>query len=356
MTRFGRVLLVIVAVAFGIRVAYVAIAKAGPCPVVLPGGSAVRQHRRASACGATRSSTTRKRTTWPPVTASTSRSRPFTHPGEKSPPAADHPPLTVFVLDAGVVAHRPRAALVGDQGAAARSRARAPVHDGAARHAARCPGRPARPACRRRHGRARRGRDRGGESEHLGQRRARDVGDAHRADGRRRAARCALVARSAELAARRGGRSAVRARRRSPASSSLLLVPLLAVVVACTLPRAVGRALEAGAGRGRRRARRDRAVGGLQPRALPRPHVRLDERRSHARRRELRRGVPRAARRASGRSSCAADPPPGDQSQVVERAAPPRARLHEGPCVPSSARRARARGPDVEPLSTRSTW
>ena len=40
-TRFGRVLLVIVAVAFGVRVAYVAIAKAGPCPVVLADGTRV---------------------------------------------------------------------------------------------------------------------------------------------------------------------------------------------------------------------------------------------------------------------------------------------------------------------------
>ena len=45
MSRFGRVLLVIVAVAFGIRVAYVAIAKAGPCPLVLADALTARRTR-----------------------------------------------------------------------------------------------------------------------------------------------------------------------------------------------------------------------------------------------------------------------------------------------------------------------
>ncbi len=97
MTRFGRVLLVIVAVAFGIRVAYVAIAKAGPCPVVLADGT--RAGSSPSSCvkgdelfyNAEANSVAGGHGFVEPFSA-------FIHPGEKPPPAADHPPLTVFVL------------------------------------------------------------------------------------------------------------------------------------------------------------------------------------------------------------------------------------------------------------------
>jgi len=113
-----------------------------------------------------------------------------------------------------------------------------------------------------------RGCDRGHQSQHVGQRRARDVGDGHRADRHRCTARRALVARPAELEARRGGRSAVWGRRacphRVPAARALARRRRRVFVAG-----AVGRAAEAGIGDRRRRARGDRAVGGLQSRALP---------------------------------------------------------------------------------------
>ncbi|MDQ1476207.1 MAG: hypothetical protein QOE62_1436 [Actinomycetota bacterium] len=97
MTRFGRVLLVIVAVAFGIRVAYVAIAKAGPCPVVLADGKQVGSSPSSCLRGdelfynAEANYVAAGHGFQEPLSA-------FTHPGEKPPPAADHPPLTVLVL------------------------------------------------------------------------------------------------------------------------------------------------------------------------------------------------------------------------------------------------------------------
>ncbi|HEY5170799.1 MAG TPA: phospholipid carrier-dependent glycosyltransferase [Acidimicrobiia bacterium] len=97
MTRFGRVLLVIVAVAFGVRVAYVAIAKAGPCPVVLPGGA--RFGSTPSKCERGDEIFYNSEANY--VADGHGFNEPFaalTNPGEKSPPAADHPPLTLFVL------------------------------------------------------------------------------------------------------------------------------------------------------------------------------------------------------------------------------------------------------------------
>ena len=97
MTRFGRVLLVIVAVAFGVRVAYVAIAKEGPCPVVLADGTRVGSSPSKCVRGdelfynAEANYVADGHGFKEPLSA-------FTHPGEKPPPAADHPPLTVFVL------------------------------------------------------------------------------------------------------------------------------------------------------------------------------------------------------------------------------------------------------------------
>jgi 4-amino-4-deoxy-L-arabinose transferase-like glycosyltransferase len=96
-TRFGRVLLVIVAVAFGVRVAYVAIAKAGPCPVVLPGGA--RFGSTESKCERGDEIFYNSEANY--VADGHGFNEPFaalTDPGGKSPPAADHPPLTVFVL------------------------------------------------------------------------------------------------------------------------------------------------------------------------------------------------------------------------------------------------------------------
>lgn len=96
-TRFGRVLLVIVAVAFGIRVAYVAIAKAGPCPIVLADGTRVGS----SPSSCLRGDELFYNSEANYVAAGHGFNEPlsaFTHPGEKPPPAADHPPLTVVVL------------------------------------------------------------------------------------------------------------------------------------------------------------------------------------------------------------------------------------------------------------------
>jgi hypothetical protein len=96
-TRFGRVLLVIIAVAFGIRVAYVAIAKAGPCVVVVNGrrlGSSPSKCLRGDELfyNAESDYLANGHGFNEPLTA-------YTHPeAKKPPPAADHPPLTVVVL------------------------------------------------------------------------------------------------------------------------------------------------------------------------------------------------------------------------------------------------------------------
>ena len=96
-TRFGRVLLVIVAVAFGIRVAYVAIAKAGPCPLVLADGRQVGS----SPSKCLRGDELFYNAEANYVAAGHGFNEPlsaFIHPGVSPPPAADHPPLTVVVL------------------------------------------------------------------------------------------------------------------------------------------------------------------------------------------------------------------------------------------------------------------
>jgi len=96
-TRFGRVLLVIVAVAFGVRVAYVGIAKAGPCRVYGPNGVVVGSSPSKCERGdelfynAESNYVAKGHGFNEPLSA-------FFHPGEKPPPAADHPPLTVLVL------------------------------------------------------------------------------------------------------------------------------------------------------------------------------------------------------------------------------------------------------------------
>ena len=152
-------------------------------------------------------------------------------------------------VDPGLVARRARPVRRGDQGAAARPRTRAPLHDGAARHAARRARRPARPARRRRRGRSRRGRDRGGEPEHLGQRRARDVGDAHRAHSGWCSSRRTVVAGATERAPRRGCRRALRSGRPRPRRVRVAGAVARGGVRAHDAA-AVARALEAGGGRG----------------------------------------------------------------------------------------------------------
>jgi len=97
-TRFGRVLLVIVAVAFGIRVAYVAVAKAGPCPLVFADGTRFGSYP--SKC--LRGDELFYNSEANYVADGHGFNEPlssFTHPGQTGPhPAADHPPLTVLVL------------------------------------------------------------------------------------------------------------------------------------------------------------------------------------------------------------------------------------------------------------------
>jgi 4-amino-4-deoxy-L-arabinose transferase-like glycosyltransferase len=91
------VLLVIVAVAFGIRVAYVAIAKSGPCPIVLANGT--RAGSSPSACEKGDELFYNAEANY--LAQGHGFNEPFsalTHPGAKPPPAADHPPLTVMVL------------------------------------------------------------------------------------------------------------------------------------------------------------------------------------------------------------------------------------------------------------------
>lgn len=91
MTRFGRVLLLIVLAGFGLRVAYVALAKEGPCPAIdsTPGpefacGDQIFYNSGANALA-------RGHGFNDPL-------YPDVFPGVDSPPAADHPPLTIVVL------------------------------------------------------------------------------------------------------------------------------------------------------------------------------------------------------------------------------------------------------------------
>jgi hypothetical protein len=96
-TRFGRLLLVIVVVAFGIRVAYVAIAKSGPCPIVLADGT--RAGSSPSSCERGDELFYNAEANY--VAQGHGFNEPFTalvHPGAPPAPAADHPPLTVLVL------------------------------------------------------------------------------------------------------------------------------------------------------------------------------------------------------------------------------------------------------------------
>jgi 4-amino-4-deoxy-L-arabinose transferase-like glycosyltransferase len=108
-------MLVILLVAFGVRVAYVAIAKRGPCDIKVAGkvvgsypsqctvGDQIFYNAEANTIAAGKGFVE-------PLWA-------VTHPGRPAPPAADHPPLTVVVL-AGVnwlVEHPPLSAVAGDR-------------------------------------------------------------------------------------------------------------------------------------------------------------------------------------------------------------------------------------------------
>lgn len=96
MSRFGRVLLVIVAVGFGIRVAYVVGAKAGPCVIETPSGETIRVP---SECAVGDQLFYNAEADL--VARGGGFNEPFADRGPGSPPAgpaADHPPLTVVVL------------------------------------------------------------------------------------------------------------------------------------------------------------------------------------------------------------------------------------------------------------------
>ncbi len=115
----------------------------------------------------------------------------------------------------------------------------------------------------------------------------------------------------------------------------LMLVPLLdaaaRVAVASATPR-VG-------GRNRRQPARHRPVGRVQPRPLRRAHVPLDQRRHRARRLELRPGVLGQRDRALGprrATSCPVDAGPGDQSVVAGRYRDRARRLRAGSLAPGS--------------------
>jgi hypothetical protein len=95
-TKFWRALFVILAVAFGIRVLYVAIAKSGPCTISLPSGTA----KSPSQCAGPSD-----QVFYNSEANSLAQGHGFNDPliravdpGAKAEPAADHPPLTVLVL------------------------------------------------------------------------------------------------------------------------------------------------------------------------------------------------------------------------------------------------------------------
>ncbi len=94
--KFGRILLLIVLVAFGVRLVYVTFGKAGPCRVYVNGnyiassptkclrGDEIYYNSQANGLAEGRGY---NEPLWSVL-----------HPGAKAPPAADHPPLTVLTL------------------------------------------------------------------------------------------------------------------------------------------------------------------------------------------------------------------------------------------------------------------
>lgn len=95
--RFMRILFVIVAVAFGVRVSYVAIAKKGPCVIKLADGTVVGTSPSKCATGDELFYNGEANF----IAKGHGFNDPYyqlAHPGAKAPPAADHPPLTVMVL------------------------------------------------------------------------------------------------------------------------------------------------------------------------------------------------------------------------------------------------------------------
>lgn len=114
-SRFAWILAAIVIVAFGVRVSYVAIAKRGPCNITV-GGKVVGSYPSQCAVGDQIFYNAEANT----LAAGHGFVEPLwavTHPGEKAPPAADHPPLTVIVLGGvnWLVEHPPLSSIAGDR-------------------------------------------------------------------------------------------------------------------------------------------------------------------------------------------------------------------------------------------------
>jgi 4-amino-4-deoxy-L-arabinose transferase-like glycosyltransferase len=97
LSKFTRVLLIIVAVALGVRVWYVAAEKSGPCKITGAHGELYGSSPSECAVGDQIFYNSEANS----VAAGDGFNEPLwsvTHPGVKAPPAADHPPLTVWVL------------------------------------------------------------------------------------------------------------------------------------------------------------------------------------------------------------------------------------------------------------------
>ena len=114
-SRFAWFLAAIVIVAFGVRVSYVAIAKRGPCKIVVS-GHVVGSYPSQCTVGDQIFYNAEANT----LAAGHGFVEPLwsvTHPGEKPPPAADHPPLTVVVLGGvnWLVEHEPLSQVAGDR-------------------------------------------------------------------------------------------------------------------------------------------------------------------------------------------------------------------------------------------------
>ncbi len=123
MSKFWRWLFVILAVAFGIRVLYVAIAKSGPCTITLPSGVA----KSPSQCAGPSD-----QVFYNSEANSLAQGHGFNDPliravdpGAKAEPAADHPPLTVLVLTpvSWISNHAPLASILDE-----------PLHDHVREH------------------------------------------------------------------------------------------------------------------------------------------------------------------------------------------------------------------------------
>src|SRR5262249_39951699 len=113
-SKFARWLLAIVIVAFGVRVAYVAIAKGSTCHIVSD-GKVIGSYPTDCAIGdqifynSEANTVARGKGFVEPLWA-------VSHPGQPAPPAADHPPLTVMVLTpvSWLLDHRPLSSIVHD--------------------------------------------------------------------------------------------------------------------------------------------------------------------------------------------------------------------------------------------------